>query len=74
MIVFILAATAASAIPAAKPRYGASPPLVQATATVRILSGARITSTDLPKEAVVRDTQITGPDGVKHDARLVEFP
>ena len=74
MIVFILAAAAASASPVAEPRQGAGPPLVQAAATVRIVSGARITSTDLPKEAVIRDTHVTGPDGVKRDARIVEFP
>jgi len=49
-------------------------PMIQATATVRIVPGARITAAQLPSDAIIRDTRVTGPDGVERDARLVEFP
>ena len=49
-------------------------PLVQATATVRIVSGERITAGELPRTAIVRDTKVRGADGIERDARIVEFP
>jgi hypothetical protein len=71
---FVLAAAVASASPAPEQRQSISAPLVQATATVRIVPGARVTATEIPGEALVRDTRVTGPDGVERNARLVEFP
>jgi hypothetical protein len=74
MFVLALAAAMASASPPPEQRSGTGTPLIQATATVRIVVGARISATELPDEALVRDTRVTGPDGVERKARLVEFP
>jgi hypothetical protein len=74
MFVIALAAAVASVSPSPEQRTGTGAPLIQATATVRIVAGARISATAIPNEALVRDTRVTGPDGVKRDARLIEFP
>ena len=74
MAVFaLLAATVlqANSLPPAQAPHGA---LVQATASVRILAGERITADSLPETAIVRDTQVRGPDGSEKPARLIEFP
>jgi hypothetical protein len=49
-------------------------PIAQATATVRILQGERITADKLPETAMVVETRVRGSDGVERAARLVEFP
>ena len=68
----------AAATAAAQPPQPSLPPGVsvveQARATVRIVSGARITAARQPHVAVVRDTQVRGEDGSAKTARLVEFP
>jgi hypothetical protein len=64
--------TAALAAPAPQPPL--RPVLQQATATVRIVSGARISASELPGDASVRDTVIKGADGGTQKVRLVEFP
>jgi hypothetical protein len=74
VIALVLAAAAALSSPIPEARPGGSTPAVQATATVRIVPGARVTATEIPEEAVVRDAKVTGPDGVQRPARLVEFP
>lgn len=48
--------------------------LVQATASVRILSGERVSADNIPEAAIVRDTRVRGADGSQKPARLVEFP
>ena len=45
----------------------------QATATVRIVSGARITAAQMPPDALVTTTEIRGADGSTSPARLIEF-
>lgn len=47
---------------------------VQATATVRILPGARVTATETPDSALVRKAQIKNADGREETVRIVEFP
>lgn len=53
-----------------------TPPVtVQATATVRIISGVRLrldsaTNANAPK---AHDSVVTTTDGLQHDARLIEF-
>ena len=74
MFLIAIATAVAGASPPPEQRPGRRTPLTQATATVRIVAGARISATELPDEALVRDTRVTGPDGVERKARLVEFP
>ena len=74
MLFAILAAaatSAASAHPAPPPRR---PALEQATATVRIVAGARIGDGKLPEEAIVTPTVVRDSDGTQRRVRLVEFP
>jgi hypothetical protein len=66
------AATAGASAPEQRPPSGT--PLVQATATVRIVQGERVTASEVPKIAMVNDTRVRGSDGVERDGRLVEFP
>jgi hypothetical protein len=70
---FVLALAAATlAAPAPQPTL--RPVLQQATATVRIIAGERISATDLPRDAMIRDTEVKGADGGAQKVRLVEFP
>jgi hypothetical protein len=71
MLTIALAAAAAAAQPATPPRIELA---AQARATVRIISGSRITAEKPPAEAIVRDTEVRSADGSKSTARLVEFP
>lgn len=71
MLTIALAAAAAAAQPASPPRIELA---VQARASVRIVSGSRITAEKLPEEAIVRETEVRGADGSKATARLIEFP
>ncbi len=69
---FLLAAAAAAAgIP---PKQAPSGPVVEAVATVRIVSGVRI-KFDSPSNAgapPAHDAKVT-TDGTTHQARLIEF-
>jgi hypothetical protein len=47
--------------------------IAEATATVRIISGARITATTQPADAQVQTVQLPGADGQPRESRLVEF-
>ena len=64
-----------AAATAAQPLQGRArePLLRQATASVRILSGARITATETPVEALVKMTELENSDGSRSTARLIEF-
>jgi hypothetical protein len=57
----------------AQPQMPARNAIVQATATVRILAGARVEAGRLPEEALVRKVQIERSDGTRETAQLVEF-
>lgn len=70
LLLALVAATAAVNAPSVPDR----PVVRQATATVRIVSGARITQGETPQDAIVRDTIINGADGAPETVRLVEFP
>lgn len=69
MILALLAA--ASVSPADPPRLQV---FEQARASVRIVRGERITARSIPRDAIVRVTQIRAADGIYSPARLVEFP
>ena len=71
MFIIALAAAVAAAHSATPPRIDLA---VQARASVRILSGARITAGKPPAEALVRETEVRGADGSRTTARLIEFP
>lgn len=71
MLVFALAVAAAAAQPILPPGISA---VQQARATVRIVSGARVTAERTPDDALIRDTRIRGEDGTQKTARLIEFP
>lgn len=66
----LFAATMASGQPAPP----AQPVVRQATATVRILAGARIGPREIPDEAQVRQVQLRDASGNAATARIVEFP
>jgi len=70
---FTLALLAATA--AAQPQQQASskPLFRQATASIRVISGARITANEMPPEALVKTTEVKNSDGVKSVVRLIEF-
>ena len=73
VLLALLAAIAqpTSALPPPQVPRGA---IVQATATVRIIAGERISADNMPDTAIVTDTRVRGEDGVERPARLVEFP
>ena len=66
----ILALIAAAAAPPAEARPTA---VVQATATVRIISGKRLTLGTRTVDAELRRTRIRDRDGQVKPARLIEF-
>lgn len=70
LLVALIAASAAVQAPQPSLRPAAQ----QATATVRIISGERITAAQLPQDAIIREAQIKGADGELRHVRLVEFP
>jgi hypothetical protein len=74
VIAFLLLAAATAGAGAPPPVPADRAPLLQATATVRIVQGERIKPGDLPKTAMVTETRVRGSDGVERNARLVEFP
>ena len=72
---FLLAAAAATvATHAYQPSHAPAPVAVQATATVRVLSGVRLKldSPHNPGAPRPRDSVVTA-DGRPHRARLIEF-
>ena len=69
VILSLFAAVAAQ--PAQPPRLEVAR---QATATVRIVKGERISATQLPGYAIIRETRLRGADGIESAYRLVEFP
>lgn len=70
LVLALLAATAAAQTPAASPLSAVR----EARATVRIVSGVRVSAGKLPEEAQVRDTSRREPDGRQQTLRLIEFP
>ena len=71
-MLFAAAAAAGAAPP--EPGPSARVPIVQATATARIVHAERVTADSLPETAMVVETEVRGSDGVQRKARLVEFP
>ena len=75
VLLALLAAAAASAPSSDRPTLSAHQPVVrQATASVRIVSGVRVESANIPADALVRNVRIQAADGSRQDSRLVEFP
>lgn len=74
MILALFAAAAAGAPAAEQPTSSARRPVVQATATVRILSGIRVEAASTPQDALVRLVSLESADGSPRQAKLVEFP
>ena len=73
MIIALLAAAAAAATPTA-PSSPERQLVRQATATVRIISGARVDSATTPRDALVRQVKLESADGSRQALKLVEFP
>jgi len=46
----------------------------QATATVHIVAGARIKSSERPEAAMVTEVKLSDGQGLARTARLIEFP
>jgi hypothetical protein len=69
----LLLALAAAAAASSAPSAPSAPLVRQATATVRIVSGATITPTKLPQDAQVNDARVRGADGSEKTVRIVEF-
>ena len=68
MLVALLAAAASTPAPPPRPAV-----VLQAQATVRIVSGARIKLGDKTADAQLRSTQFRDSDGNMQPAKLVEF-
>jgi hypothetical protein len=74
MLLLVTAAAVAAQTPPSGTAPALSPVVVQATATVRILSGVRL-KLDSPTNAgapTAHDSTVTA-DGAQHPARLIEF-
>ena len=71
MLLIILVAATGAVQPSDLPAASA---VHQAKASVRIISGERVTADRLPEQALVRDTEVRAADGSLTTARLVEFP
>lgn len=74
MVLLALALIAAPPSGAPAPPHRPTSAIQQASATVRIISGERITADHMPEAAIVTDTKIRAADGSETPARLVEFP
>lgn len=74
MILALFAAAAAGTPAAEQPTSSARRPVVQATATVRILSGIRVEAGSTPQDAIIRLVSLESADGSPRQAKLVEFP
>ena len=70
MLGILLLAASTAAQPLASPSGAV---VWQATASVRILPGARISAGDTPEIAMVREARISTSDGGSRRVRLVEF-
>jgi hypothetical protein len=70
----LLAVAAAGAGAAPRPPVPQQAIVRQASASVRIIAGARVSAREIPDIAIVNDTKIVAADGSKTPARLVEFP
>ena len=71
MLAFAFAAAAAASQPNLPQTHSV---VEQARATVRIVSGARVTAERIPPDAIVRETKVRSADGSQTTSRLVEFP
>ena len=71
MLLLALASAIATAQAPASPATAA---VRQATASVRIVSGARIGAAEAPAIAIVTKAEVRGPDGNRRAVRLIEFP
>lgn len=69
MVIFALLAATAAEPPPPPP----ATPLVQARATVRVLSGVRVKFGEEQENAQLRTSQVRDRDGQVQQARLVEF-
>jgi hypothetical protein len=74
MLLFALAAATAASVPPTPPPPPTQGAVLQARASVRILSGARVTAERQPETAIVSKTTLSGADGRGRPALLVEFP
>lgn len=70
---FLIALLAATATAQADAPSG-SAAVRQATASVRIVSGARITTQERPEAAIVREVEVEDSDGTRKSVHLIEFP
>lgn len=70
LVLALIAATATAEAPAA----ARGEVVQQARASVRIISGVRVSAEQPPQEALVRDTEIENADGSRTTSRLIEFP
>lgn len=71
----LIALALATANPAGQlPPPNSSRAIQQATASVRIVPGERVSADRLPETAIITDTVVRGADGSAAPARLVEFP
>ena len=68
LVVALLAAAASQQAAATRPT-----PVVQATATIRIISGERLKLGQQPQSAQLRQAQFRDSDGQVRPARLIEF-
>lgn len=71
MLLIALAAAAATAQADASPGTAA---VRQATASVRIVSGARISEQEAPETAIVRQVEVEDSGGARTTVRIIEFP
>ncbi len=74
MLLFALAVIATAPVDGSSPPQTPGRAIQQATATVRIIAGERISADRLPETAIVTDTKVKSADGSEKPARLVEFP
>lgn len=70
---FAIALLAATLSAEPQPATAREPLVRQASASVRILAGARITQGEAPADAIVRTSEIREPDGREMRTRLIEF-
>ena len=70
----VLAALTLAAAVAETSAPATAPVVLQATATVRIVAGERISPTETPDTAQVRTIIVETPDGQAEHRRLIEFP
>lgn len=70
LVLALIAATAAADTPASS----SGEAVEQARASVRVISGVRVSAEQPPQEALVRDTETANADGSWTRSRLIEFP